>query len=127
MKPPRILVFRCQWAVFPPLNGESSPNIRAIDLPCAARVDAFHILEAFQQGADGVLVAACPEDDCRQEGAGTRAKHSVEVLKERLDQIGFPDRLHFCFVARRYPDEFDNELRQFSQRIEAVGSEKEKE
>jgi hypothetical protein len=29
-------------------------------------------------------------------------------------------------VARRYPDEFDKELRQFSQRIETVGSEKEK-
>ncbi len=126
MKPPKILVFCCQWAVFPPLNGESGPNVRAIDLPCAARVDPFHILEAFQQGADGVLIAACPEDDCRQEGAGARAQHSVEVLKQRLDQIGFPDRLHFCFVARRYPDEFDQELRQFSRRIETVGSEKEK-
>ncbi len=126
MKPPRIMVFRCQWAVFPPLDGESSPNIRAIDLPCAARVDAFHILEAFQQGADGVLIAACPEEDCRQERAGARAQRSVEVLKQRLAQIGFPDRLHFCFVARRYPDEFDQELRQFSQRIEAIGSDKEK-
>ncbi len=126
MKPPKILVFRCQWAVFPPLDGESGPNICAIDLPCAARVDAFHILEAFQQGADGVLIAACPEEDCRQEGASREAQRLVAKLQERLSQIGFSDRLHFCFVARRYPDEFDNELRQFSQRIEAIGSEKEK-
>jgi len=126
MKTPKILVFRCQWAVFPPLDGESSPNIRAIDLPCSARVDAFHILEALQKGADGVLIAACPEEDCRQEGVSARAQHLVEALRERLNQIGFQDRLYFCSVAPRYPEQLDKELRQFGQRIEAVVSKRER-
>jgi coenzyme F420-reducing hydrogenase delta subunit len=123
MKSPKILVFRCQWAVFPPLDGEASPNMRAIDLPCSGRVDAFHIVEALQQGADGVLIVACPEEDCRQEGVSARAQHLVAKLKERLSQIGFQDRLHFCFVARRYPEQLDKELQQFSQSIEATVSE----
>jgi coenzyme F420-reducing hydrogenase delta subunit/ferredoxin len=122
MKSPKILVFRCQWAFFPPLDGELNPHIRAIDLPCSARVDAFHILEAFQKGADGVLIAACPEDDCRQEGVSVRAQHLVEVLEERLNQIGFQDRLHFCFVTRRDPEQLDEELRQFRQKVEAAVS-----
>ena len=126
MEQPKILVFRCQWAVFPPLDGEFSPNICAIDLPCAARVDAFHILEAFQKGVDGVLIAACPEEDCKLERGSGRAQHSVAVLRERLNQIGFEDRLHFCSVAPRYPEEFDRELRQFSQRIEAICSKRER-
>jgi coenzyme F420-reducing hydrogenase delta subunit len=125
MKPPKILVFRCQWAVFPPLDGEFSPNIRAIDLPCAARVDTFHLLEAFQKGVDGVLVAACPEDDCKLEKGSWWAQHLVAKLRESLSQIGFPDRLHFCSVAARYPEDFDRELRQFSQRIEAICLKKE--
>jgi heterodisulfide reductase subunit A len=120
MKPPRILVFRCQWAIFPPLDGESSPNIRTIDLPCAARVDAIHILDAFQKGVDGVLIVACSEEDCKQEKAGGRAQRSVAKLGERLSQIGFQDRLHFCSVAPRYRDEFDKELQQFSQRIKDI-------
>ena len=120
MKPPRILVFRCQWATFPPLDGQSSPNIRVIDLPCAARVDAIHILDAFQKGVDGVLVAACSEEDCKQEKAGGRAQHSVAKLRERLSQIGFQDRLHFCSIAPRYRDEFDKQLQQFSQRIKDI-------
>ncbi|MCK4368364.1 MAG: hydrogenase iron-sulfur subunit [Dehalococcoidales bacterium] len=124
MRAPKILVFRCQWAVFPPLDEESSPNIRAIDLPCAGRVDAFHLLEAFQKGADGVLIAACPEEDCRQEGVSAKAQHWVEALKQRLGQIGFGDRLHFCFVARRHPEQMDKELRQFGQKIEAIVSER---
>jgi coenzyme F420-reducing hydrogenase delta subunit/ferredoxin len=125
MKSPKILVFRCQWAVFPPLDGELSPNIRTIDLPCAARVDFFHILEAFQKGVDGVLIVACSEDDCKQEGASGKAQHLMEVLRERLNQIGFQDRLHFCSVAPRYPEQLDEELRQFSQKIEAIGSKRE--
>jgi len=122
MKSPKILVFRCQWAVFSPLDGESNPHTRAIELPCSARVDAFHILEAFQNGADGVLIVACPEEDCRQEGASAKAQHWMEALQKRLNQIGFQDRLHFCFVARRYPEQLDKELQQFRQGIEAVVS-----
>jgi len=127
MEQPKILAFRCQWAVFPPLDClPFSPNIRAIDLPCAARVDTLHILEAFQKGVDGVLVVACPEEDCKRGRGSGQAQHSVAALRERLNQIGFEDRLHFCFVAPRYYEEFDKQLRQFSQRIEAICSKKEK-
>ena len=122
MEPPRILVFRCQWAVFPPLNGELLPNIGFIDLPCAARVDNFHILEAFQKGIDGVLIAACSEEECKLEKASGKAQRSVAALSKRLSQIGLQDRLHFCTVAPRYPEQFDRELEQFSQRIEAIYS-----
>ncbi len=123
MKPPKILVFRCQWAVFPQLNGEKPlPNVRFIDLPCASRIDNFHILEALQKGMDGVLIAACSEEDCKQEKASGKAEHSVARLKERLGQIGLQDRLHFCSVTPRYPEQFTRELEQFSQNIAATGS-----
>ena len=127
MTKPKVLVFRCQWAVFPPLDEEFAPNVRAIDLPCAGRVDTLHILEAFQKGVDGVLVAACSEEDCKLEKVSGKTQHSVAALRERLSQIGFQDRLHFCTVAPRYPEEFNRELEQFSKRIEAICSKQEKE
>ena len=124
---PKILVFRCQWAVFPSMNNEEfSPNMRTIDLPCAARVDTFHILEAFQKGVDGVLIAACTEEDCKLERGSREAQHSVAALKKRLNQIGFQDRLHFCSVAPRYPEELNRELEQFSKKIEAICSKENK-
>lgn len=122
MESPKILVFRCQWAVFPPLNGGLSPNIRFIDLPCAARVDNFHILEAFQKGIDGILIAACSEEDCKQERVSGKSQRSIANLSKRLSQIGFQDRLHFCTVAPRHPEELDRELEQFGQKINAIGS-----
>ncbi len=122
LEKPRILVFRCQWAIFPPLDEGPNQNIQFIDLPCAARVDTFHILEAFQKGIDGVLIAACSEEDCRQERASGKAQHSIARLIERLAQIGLQERLHFCTVAPRYPERFDRELKQFSEKIEAICS-----
>ena len=121
MKPSKILVFRCQWAVFPGLDDKPAPNVRFIDLPCASRVDRFHILEAFQQGIDGVMVAACSEDDCKQERASGRAQHSLTIFGERLDQIGFKERLHFCKLSPRYPDELDREIEQFTRKFVASG------
>jgi coenzyme F420-reducing hydrogenase delta subunit len=124
MKSPSILVFRCQWAVFPSLDIEElSPNVKLIDLPCASRIDMGHILESFRYGIDGVLVAACSEEDCKQEKAGGKAKHSVERLKERLAQIGLQDRLHFCTVSPRYTENFKQELEQFKKKIEEMSVE----
>lgn len=121
-KAPNILVFRCQWASFPPLNGGVAQNACIIDLPCASRVDMYHVLQAFQKGVDGVLVVACAEDDCKQEKASAKAKHSVAKLKERLSQIGLGDRLHFCTVAPRHPEGLEKELEQFSKALETAGT-----
>ncbi len=121
MKSPKILVFRCQWTYLATPSGEPAPNIRFIDLPCAARVDTAHILEAFQKGIDGILIAACPEEDCHRVRGSQETQHSVVKLKERLGQIGLKERLHFCTVSPRHPEELERELEQFSQQIKGLG------
>jgi len=72
------------------------------------------------------LIVACLEEDCKQEKASGKAQHSVAKLGERLGQIGLQDRLHFCTVTPRYPDRFDKELAQFSQKIAAIGTKESK-
>jgi coenzyme F420-reducing hydrogenase delta subunit/Na+-translocating ferredoxin:NAD+ oxidoreductase RNF subunit RnfB len=124
MKPPKILVFRCQWSVYPPLNGDMSPNIRTIELPCAGRVEALYVLEALQNGADGVMVVACSEQDCKQEGVSAKAEHVVARIKEKLEQIGLGDRLEFTPVSPRYLGKVEEEIRQFRDKIAAAGAEK---
>jgi 2-oxoacid:acceptor oxidoreductase delta subunit (pyruvate/2-ketoisovalerate family) len=116
MKKPKILVFRCQWAVFQSPE-ELDGNVGIIDLPCAGRVEALHILEAFEKGIDGVLVAACPEEECKLERGSREAQRQVNALKERLSQIGLGEKLHFCTVAPRNPQDFENELKQFREKI----------
>lgn len=119
---PNILVMRCQWAVFPELGEEFDSNVHIIDMPCAARVDPLHIMEAFGQGVDGVLIVACHEEDCRSKRGSKEALRLTTALKKTLSQIGFEERLHFCSVAPRYPESFHEELRRFKERIESTCS-----
>jgi len=67
------------------------------------------------------MIAACSEEDCKQEKASGKAQHSVATLGERLSQIGLQDRLHFYTTSPRYPEEFNKELEQFSQKINTIG------
>jgi coenzyme F420-reducing hydrogenase delta subunit/ferredoxin len=120
MKPPKILVFRCQWADYPPLNGDMDPNIGTIELPCAGRIEAYHVLEAIQHGADGVMAVACSEDDCKQEGVSAKAEHVVARIKEKLGQIGLGDKLRFASVSPRYPGQVEEKVREFRQSLEGA-------
>jgi coenzyme F420-reducing hydrogenase delta subunit/formate hydrogenlyase subunit 6/NADH:ubiquinone oxidoreductase subunit I len=122
MKPPKILVFRCQWAVYPPLNGDVNPNVGTIELPCSGRVDTIHVLEALQNGADGVMVIACAEDDCKQEGVSAKAEHVFGRIKERLEPIGLGERLGFASVSPRYEGKAEEAIQQFRQQIENIGA-----
>jgi coenzyme F420-reducing hydrogenase delta subunit len=117
---PNILVMRCQWAVFPEPDEEFDSNVHVIDMPCAGRVDPLHIVEAFRQGMDGVLVVACHEEDCKSKRGSREAQRLTTALKKTLDQIGVGERLHFCSVAPRYPESFREELRQFKDKIEST-------
>jgi F420-non-reducing hydrogenase iron-sulfur subunit len=36
---------------------EYPTSIKVIELPCSGRLDVLHLLRAFEDGADGVLVA----------------------------------------------------------------------
>lgn len=120
MESPRILVFRCQWAVFPDLDDGLLPNVRLIDLPCAGRLDIDHVLEAFDRGVEGVLVAACPDEDCKMEKGSKGAQHRIEALRRKLAEVGLGENLRFSFVAPRYPESFTEELKQFRASLEVL-------
>jgi coenzyme F420-reducing hydrogenase delta subunit len=119
MERPKILVFRCQWSVFPSLDGQFDPNVRVVDVPCAARIEPLHILEAFRSGVDGVLIAACPEEDCKSKTGSKESQRLITALKKTLKQIGFEERLHFCSVAPRYAGTFNEELQRFRAKMES--------
>ena len=120
MAAPKILVFCCQWAMFPGLEEKSNGHTRFIFLPCGGRTDTAHIVEAIGKGIDGVFIATCGEDDCKLEGAGGKVQRPVEALQQRLAQIECGDRVGFCNVSPRYPDVFDKELSEFSSKISKI-------
>jgi coenzyme F420-reducing hydrogenase delta subunit len=64
------------------------PNLRIIEVPCTGKVDILHLLQAFEHGADGVIVAGCKEGECHYLVGNLHAKTRVKRAKEILDTVG---------------------------------------
>lgn len=60
---PKIVAFLCNWCAYAgaDLAGVSRlqypPNLRTVRVMCSGRVDPSFIIEALQEGWDGVLVS----------------------------------------------------------------------
>ena len=92
---PSILILTCGRGAFALpefkrwISKEKPPNIALIKSPCISAVDTTHLLQAFQKGADGVIIAGCAEDGQNAcpffqtiYWAGQRVSRAGELLEE---------------------------------------------
>jgi F420-non-reducing hydrogenase iron-sulfur subunit len=62
-----VILFTCQWCSYAAADLAGSErrrypaNTSILRLPCTGRVEETHLLKAFENGSDGVLVVGCPE------------------------------------------------------------------
>lgn len=103
---PRIVAFLCNWCSYAgaDLAGISRiqypPSIRVIRVPCSGRIDPFHILQALQHGADGVLVSGCHPGDCHYTAGNFHARRRWILFRRLLDFMGVDlRRIHFSWVS----------------------------
>jgi len=60
---PEIVAFCCHYCAYAAadlagsMRLEYPPSIKVIELPCSGKLDVLYVLRAFEDGADGVLVA----------------------------------------------------------------------
>ncbi len=60
---PQIVAFCCHYCAYAAadlagsMRLEYPTSIKVIELPCTGKLDALYVLRAFEDGADGVLVA----------------------------------------------------------------------
>lgn len=91
---PRIVAFTCDHSGYESYDMAGAmrlalpPGLQIIRLPCSGKVDTHLILRAFEGGADGVLVFACHEDNCKFLHGNLRAEKRVAAMREVLDQVG---------------------------------------
>src|SRR4030042_5337756 len=91
---PKIVAYCCNFCAFAAadlagaMRGQYPPNVRIIRLPCTGKVDAIHLMKAFEDGADGVFVAGCLEGECHYLEGNLRAKKRVAYVKRLLAEVG---------------------------------------
>lgn len=125
---PKIVGFLCNWCSYAgaDLAGVSRiqypPTLRIVRVMCSGRIHPIFILEAFKNGADGVLVAGCHDGDCHYLSGNYKAQNRVSLLKEVLEQFGLePERLRLEWVSASEGDRFATVIRDMTEEIKKLG------
>src|SRR4030042_4582275 len=110
---PTIVAFCCHYCAYAAadLAGSSRlqypPNVRIIRTPCTGRLEIDYFMKAFENGADGVLVAGCEEGSCHFKEGNLLAKRRVNYTRDILSEAGLEaERLRMVNVSAASAQKF---------------------
>ena len=125
---PRIIAFCCHYCAYSAadlagsMRLEYSPNVRIVKLMCTGRVDTIHLLKAFEDGADGVMVLGCHIGDCHYINANHRTVKRIPLLQNLLGYVGIdPERLVLDWVSSAEAPKFAQVTTDFVEKIRQLG------
>jgi coenzyme F420-reducing hydrogenase delta subunit len=125
----RIILFGCQrsagraWEEAQGAGFEAQGEVKFIGLPCAGKIDPDHLLKALSTGAAGVLVLACPEENCRSLHGNTYARERMAEAKHYLEEAGInPDRIRFGNLSSNMGWYLKEVVNDFSKQLTDTGA-----
>lgn len=125
---PEITAFMCIYCGYmaadtaSALRIEYPANVKLIKLPCTGKTDTKYLLKAFEDGADGVYVVACPKGNCHHVRGNERGELRVEHTKKILDDIGLGgERLNMYFLSGGQGKSFAEAAQEMTDRIREMG------
>lgn len=123
---PKIIGFLCNWCAYAGADhaGASQrsypPNMQVIRVMCSGRVDPQFVLQAFREGADGVLIMACHPGDCHYKEGNCRALQRQRMLLRVLRTFGIePERCRLEYVSASEGERFRQIV---TDMVESVGN-----
>jgi coenzyme F420-reducing hydrogenase delta subunit len=125
---PELTAFTCSYCAY--MSGDTAgalriqypANVKVVKLPCTGKTDARYLVSAFEQGADGVYVIACPIGNCHHVRGNERARARVDRTKKLLDQVGLGgSRLDIFFLSGGMGESFALAAREMTERIRNLG------
>ena len=125
---PRIIGFLCNWCSYAGADKAGaaqkpySPNVSVIKVMCSGRIDPQFILEAFEKGADGVMILACHPGDCHYKEGNYRAVQRHRLLLRLLKQFGIEEeRCRFDYVSAGEGDRFVSVINETVETVKKLG------
>jgi coenzyme F420-reducing hydrogenase delta subunit len=126
---PNIVAFLCNWCSYAgaDLAGTSRvnypANVKVIRVMCSGRVNPLFVVNALQQGADGVLVSGCHPGDCHYMEGNYYARRRLGLLKELLSFVGVdPRRFQMSWVSASEGQKWKEVVEKTVADVRAAGS-----
>lgn len=125
---PEITAFMCIYCGYMAADTAGSlrisypANIKLVRLPCTGKTDPRYILKAFEDGADGVYVVACPVGNCHHVRGNERGYERVKRTKKLLEDIGLEgERLDMFFMSGGQGRAFAEAASEMTERVRKLG------
>ncbi len=125
---PKIVGFLCNWCSYAGADKAGlaqkpyPANISLIRVMCSGRVEPEFVLEAFNNGADGVIVLACHPGDCHYKDGNVRALGRHELVVRLLEQLGIEkERFALRYVSASEGDRFVRLVEDMSDYLKKLG------
>ena len=125
---PVIVAFCCHYCAYTAADMAGSmrlsypSHVKIVRVPCTGKVDTKHILQAFQQGADGVYVAGCLEGDCHFKNGNLKAAKRVAHAKKLLSEIGIEEeRVEMITMSAGMGERFAQTATDITEKIRNMG------
>ncbi len=125
---PKIVAFFCNWCTYmaADLAGTSrmkyAPNARVIRVMCSGRIDPQFVMEAFANGADGVLIGGCHFGDCHYQSGNHKALRRFRLLQRVMAGMGIEsDRLRLEWISAAEADKLRDVMNDMVARLNALG------
>ncbi|MBN1843019.1 MAG: hydrogenase iron-sulfur subunit [Deltaproteobacteria bacterium] len=125
---PKIIGFLCNWCSYEGADAAGRARkaypagLRVVRVMCSGRVDSQFILEAFKEGADGVMILGCHPGDCHYKEGNLQMLKRYVILKRVLSQFGIEeDRLKLDWISAGEGDKFVKIVCEMTERMRQLG------
>ncbi|MBD3262869.1 hydrogenase iron-sulfur subunit [Candidatus Woesearchaeota archaeon] len=123
----KVIIFCCNWALFPGM--QLSDTTTVVKMPyglivtmCSGRVTPELILDAFEEGAWGVMIAGCPPDECDHNG-NYKARRRLLLLQNFLKEMNVdPERVRLEWFSSNESVKLRKSIEDFAQMVNQLGS-----
>jgi heterodisulfide reductase subunit A len=125
---PRIVAFLCNWCSYAGADTcgvsrfQYPPNIRPIRVMCTGRIPKSFILQAFLEGADGVIVGGCHIGDCHYIEGNYDMLRRFNEVQETLESVGInPERYRLEWISASEGKRFSQVVTDFVNEVKELG------
>jgi len=89
---------------------------------CSGRVNPLFIMNALQQGADGVLISGCHPGDCHYMQGNYYARRRFALMRQFLEYLGVePARVRMSWVSASEGAKWKEVIEEVVEDVKAVG------
>ena len=123
---PRIILFQCQYCLASSadqdwVEHDLPEHIKLVKVPCSGRISPLFIMNAFQKGADGVMVSGCMPEKCHFINSNLGARRQLDEFRNFLIFLGLEQkRFKFLWMNIDERGVIQNEMAAFTAELKKL-------